>query len=158
MIVFLAYFVFLGSTLSHASFISNPDVSCDGVNDRSYIPNLEDCSKYFQCIGNEAFLISCPRGLFFNTVSNLCTSYEEANCEASSPTPPSTTSSPTVSCEGVPNNRFISSPLSCYVSDKKDKNQNLFSFLSEFLSMRKRRRFFASMSLLSIFRRVSSDL
>ena len=124
MIIFLVNLVLIGSTLGHASYLFNQDVTCDGVDDRSYLPNPNDCSKFFQCIENEPFLISCPRGLYFNSETNLCTTYEEANCEANSPTPPSTSLSPSVSCEGVPDKRLISSPLSCYVSDKKDKNQN----------------------------------
>lgn len=98
-----------------------PNVNCDGTNEFDYLPSPVDCSKYYQCVGGDPFLLSCPRGLYFSVELRSCTTYDEANCVITPPgtLPPPPTSPgppPSVSCDGVPNFRFVSSPRSCSVS------------------------------------------
>ena len=100
-----------------------PPVSCDGVEDFTFLPSRVSCSEYYQCIDGVAFRLSCPRGLYFSPDALTCMSPNEANCQVSpppSPTPPMTTPTmpwspppPTISCDNVSNFRFVASPISC---------------------------------------------
>lgn len=108
-------------TTKHTHLLTlEPNVNCSGTDDFSYLRSPIDCSIYYQCIADEAYLLSCPRGLYFSVELSTCTSYDEANCTISSPTtvslPPTTTIGPSVNCDGIQNFRFVASPLSCSVS------------------------------------------
>lgn len=43
-----------------------PPPSCEGVENFRFIPSPFACNEYFQCIDEVAFLLECPRGLYFN--------------------------------------------------------------------------------------------
>lgn len=128
--VLLVLFAIFGLTLSQPPPPPPPPrVSCEGVNDLDYLPSPVDCSKFYQCIQGDPFLLSCPRGLYFSVEARRCTQPEEAGCVITPPPPPGP---PSVSCQGVPNFRFVASPLSCSVSMKKlglKSKKNLYLLL-----------------------------
>jgi hypothetical protein len=140
--IFLVLFAIFGLTLSQPPPPPPPPrVNCDGVNDLDYVPSPVDCTKFYQCIENEPYLLSCPRGLYFNAETRTCTSADEANCVITPPTPPTPPGPPTISCEGVPNFRFVPSPISCYVSREKiEEKIGQIEFPSELLSMHRWKR------------------
>ena len=91
-------------------------MNCEGVDDLAYLPSPVDCSIFYQCVDNEAFLLSCPRGLYFSVDLQRCSPPDEANCVLTPPSlPPTPPGPPSISCEGVLNFRFVASPLSCTV-------------------------------------------
>lgn len=93
-----------------------PQINCTGLNNFDYVPSPVSCSEYYQCIDNDAFLISCPRGLYFSRERQTCTYPNQANCVLDQPEtipPPPTRPPPTISCVGVPNFRFVRSLMSC---------------------------------------------
>ncbi|KAA0192448.1 Cuticle Protein CPAP3 [Hyalella azteca] len=45
-------------------------------------PNLQDCSKFYQCAHGTPYLMSCPAGLHYSLSLERCDYPEEANCTA----------------------------------------------------------------------------
>lgn len=95
-----------------------PEVNCTGVADFEFLPTPNSCTDYYQCIGEVAYRLSCPRGYYFSRQLRRCVPSNESDCVITpppTPTLPPTTppSGPTISCSGVPNFRFVASPVSC---------------------------------------------
>ncbi|CAO1435271.1 unnamed protein product, partial [Diamesa serratosioi] len=86
-----------------------PITSCNNIPNFEYILSPDSCSQYYQCIDGVAFLLSCPRGLYFSEIIQTCDLPSNVNCPSTSPAPPG----PTVSCLNVENFKFIASPASC---------------------------------------------
>lgn len=51
---------------------SFPDSPCNTENDGEYISNPESCDSYYGCLMNKWYLFTCPTGLEFDPVRNLC--------------------------------------------------------------------------------------
>lgn len=49
-----------------------PPPSCEGVSNFRFIPSPFACHEYFQCIEEIAFLVTCPRGLYFSYAIQSC--------------------------------------------------------------------------------------
>ncbi|XP_017080179.1 probable chitinase 10 [Drosophila eugracilis] len=47
---------------------------------QSYMSHLEDCSKYYICIGGMPVLTSCPKGLFWDQKSGYCELEKNVKC------------------------------------------------------------------------------
>ena len=83
--------------------------------------------NYYQCIDGNAFLLSCPLNQYFDEARQTCDISDNVDCVVTpqpSPTPP------TISCEGVPNFRFIPSPIYCNVTYFFLKINQLNSYFS----------------------------
>ena len=52
----------------------NFDVVCPESEDgySVYVPHPTDCSLYYQCVGKNPSLMSCPDGLYFDSILNVC--------------------------------------------------------------------------------------
>ncbi|KAJ8954026.1 hypothetical protein NQ318_004319 [Aromia moschata] len=59
---------------------ADPGPSCANQPDGSFIPNINDCTKFFECAGGEAIPQACPDGLFWNNVSHICDYEENVKC------------------------------------------------------------------------------
>lgn len=87
------------------------NVTCEGVPNFEFIPSMESCTEYYQCVNETAFRLACPRGLYFDVRSRSCMYSHEAECALY---PPATPPPPVeTSCVGRPNFSFIPSPVSC---------------------------------------------
>ncbi|KFB41682.1 putative mucin-like protein [Anopheles sinensis] len=112
---------------------------CEGKEINSFVPDPDNCSKFFQCNGDTFIHGSCPTGMFYHpqdvcsfddtncsssteqtTTSSSSSTTEESNVTSSTviPEPSSTTAAPTDPeqwCADVDPNRphFIKSPTQC---------------------------------------------
>lgn len=88
------------------------NITCEGVPNFGFIPSMELCTEYYQCIDNTPFRLACPRGLYFDVRTRTCTYTTIAECALY---PPPTPQPPPVdaSCIGRENFVFIPSPVSC---------------------------------------------
>lgn len=43
-----------------------PSPVCDGVPSYTYVRSMETCQYYYMCIDQVAYLLSCPKGFWFN--------------------------------------------------------------------------------------------
>merc|ERR1719322_1233568 len=72
---------------------SNFDVTCpeseDGLS--VYVPHPTDCSLYYQCIGSNPTLMSCPDGLYFDSSLNVCNWPQFVDCQNRATNKPDTT-------------------------------------------------------------------
>merc|ERR1711963_413057 len=59
------------------------DVVCPESEDgySVYVPHPTHCSLYYQCVGNNPTLMSCPGGLYFDTNLNVCNWPQFVNCQ-----------------------------------------------------------------------------
>lgn len=87
---------------------------CENRMDHTLVPSDDSCALYFECIENVAYLLSCPRGLYFSELTQSCDLPANVECDltASTTTGP-TVPGPIVSCENIPNFQYIPSPDSC---------------------------------------------
>ena len=62
------------------------DVVCSESEDGMsvFVPHPTDCGLYYQCVGNNPVLMSCPDGLFFDPSLNVCNWPEFVDCESCS--------------------------------------------------------------------------
>jgi len=69
------------------------DVVCPESEDgySVYVPHPTDCSLYYQCVGNNPTLMSCPGGLYFDTNLNVCNWPQFVDCENRTDNPETTT-------------------------------------------------------------------
>lgn len=87
------------------------NVTCEGVPNFGFIPSMESCTEYYQCIDSTPFRLACPRGLYFDVPSRSCTYPSIAECALyPPPTPPPPVDT---SCVGRENFSFVPSPMSC---------------------------------------------
>ena len=87
---------------------------CENQEDHTLVPSDVSCALYFECINDVAYLLSCPRGLFFSELRQSCDLPSNVECDLMSSTTPGPTSpGPIVSCENVTNFQYIPSPVSC---------------------------------------------
>jgi hypothetical protein len=49
-----------------------PDSICSPQNEGLFVPNPDDCTKYYECSNGETIPFRCPDGLFFCPQSNTC--------------------------------------------------------------------------------------
>ncbi|XP_058122286.1 peritrophin-1-like [Anopheles ziemanni] len=63
---------------------------CEGKEINSFVPDPENCSKFFQCNGDTFIHGSCPTGMFYHQ-QDVC-SFDDSDC-SSSTEPPTTSSS-----------------------------------------------------------------
>jgi len=56
-----------------------------------YVPHPTDCSLYYQCIGSNPTLMSCPDGLYFDSSLNVCNWPQFVDCDNGSTEKPETT-------------------------------------------------------------------
>lgn len=97
---------------------SPPSVpTCDDVEDFWFIPSLDACNLYYQCIERRPFLLQCPRGLYFSFERQNCVSPNDSDCPLIQTTPePSTTMfppprPPRPTCDDVENFGMIPTPI-----------------------------------------------
>ncbi|KAL9704472.1 hypothetical protein quinque_007990 [Culex quinquefasciatus] len=90
-----------------------PSPVCDGVPSYTYVRSMETCQYYYMCIDQVAYLLSCPKGFWFNQEAQRCGNRYEFECdlEPSTPTPPPPPPNP---CADQPNFGFIQDPSYCY--------------------------------------------
>uniref|UniRef100_A0A9I3MIH2 Chitin-binding type-2 domain-containing protein n=1 Tax=Anopheles merus TaxID=30066 RepID=A0A9I3MIH2_ANOME len=85
--------VFLLTVLS--SFVTSqqlaPNELCEGVKINSFVPDPEDCSKFYQCNGDTTIHGTCPTGMFYHA-KDVC-SFDQSDCNSFT-TPISTTTIP----------------------------------------------------------------
>jgi len=87
-----------------------PEPSCEGVDNFRLIPSPLTCYDYYMCISEVAFRLTCPRGLYFSERIQSCDYPAYVDCVSiPQPTPPPQN----VTCDGVADTSFISSPFSC---------------------------------------------
>ena len=46
-----------------------------------YVPHPYECNKYFECVGIDGVLMTCPENLVFDPVSNVCNWPWAVDCE-----------------------------------------------------------------------------
>jgi hypothetical protein len=91
-----------------------PSPSCENVENFQFIRSPTNCFEYFQCIDNDPFLLSCPRGLYFNERIQTCDYPGNVDCVTTSPGPTSTTTEPLgVSCENQSDGHSLPHFSSC---------------------------------------------
>lgn len=62
------------------------------TDDHRYFQYPYDCSKYYMCSGNKAYLMSCPQNEYWNNEKQMCDWSSNVNCVSSSlPTTTTTT-------------------------------------------------------------------
>ncbi|GAB0098655.1 hypothetical protein DMENIID0001_144240 [Sergentomyia squamirostris] len=59
--------------------IGSVQYPCPNVGYRR-LPHTSSCDKYVQCLGEEAYVVKCARGLHFNTLEMKCMEPEQAAC------------------------------------------------------------------------------
>jgi len=73
-----------------------------------YFADVTSCSNFWQCVNSKAYSKTCPDGLFFNPVSNVCDYSANVNC-ALSPTV-----TPPVHCIGGNDSSLHPDTANCY--------------------------------------------
>lgn len=75
-----------------------PTPNCENKPNNVFLPSPNSCSFYYQCIDNVPYLVSCPRGLYFNEAIQTCDFPSNVNCITSteSPTTATVPTAPTV--------------------------------------------------------------
>ena len=58
-----------------------------------YVPHPTDCSLYYQCIGSNPTLMSCPDGLYFDSSLNVCNWPQFVECQNGATNKPESTTS-----------------------------------------------------------------
>lgn len=53
----------------------------DDIEDIVFLPNLDDCGKYYVCWGGERIPLSCADGMHWSEQKNQCMPKDEAGCE-----------------------------------------------------------------------------
>lgn len=85
---------------------SSPTVTCEGVENFQFIPSTLSCSEYYQCIDSTPFLLSCPRGLYFNKNIQTCDYPANVDCTTKTLTSESI-------CENIDDFKLLPHPTSC---------------------------------------------
>lgn len=44
------------------------------------LPNPYDCTTYYECVGDQPYLLNCPPGTHFDKSLNVCNWPEQAGC------------------------------------------------------------------------------
>ena len=60
---------------------NDADVVCPDSEEDVFVPHPTECGLYYQCVGNNPVLMSCPDGLFFDPSLNLCNWPDLVDCE-----------------------------------------------------------------------------
>ena len=70
--------------------------TCADIPEFGYIPSLQACDYYYQCIEDIQYLLKCPRGLYFSFAQQTCVSPSDSDCPLinTTPVPPTTTAPP----------------------------------------------------------------
>jgi Chitin binding Peritrophin-A domain len=89
---------------SDCPLITPPPPTCNDVPEFGYIPSLEACEFYYQCIEGATFRLQCPRGLYFSFTNQTCVNPVDSDCPLLTPSP---------SCESLPEFSLIHSPAGC---------------------------------------------
>ncbi|KAL7015563.1 hypothetical protein ACKWTF_016525 [Chironomus riparius] len=90
--------------------------TCRDVPEFGYIPSLQDCDYYYQCIEGVQYLLKCPRGFYFSFAQQTCVNPIDSDCPliSTSPAPPTTTPpSGPPTCSDVPEFGYIPSLEAC---------------------------------------------
>ena len=87
--------------------------SCEGFPDNRMLRSQTSCIEYFVCLGEIAFRLSCPRGLYFEERVQTCVFPSESECVTTIEPPGTTNEPPVASCEGLENDQLIEHPTSC---------------------------------------------
>ncbi|XP_070508875.1 uncharacterized protein [Chironomus tepperi] len=91
--------------------------TCADVPEFGYIPSLQACDYYYQCIEGTQYLLKCPRGLYFSFAEQNCVNPTDSDCPLISTTPPApTTTAPAnglPTCRDVPEFGYIPSMQAC---------------------------------------------
>lgn len=53
----------------------------DDMDNLVFLPNKENCQKYYLCLGGEAHPLSCAKGLHWSINEEACMEEDEAECE-----------------------------------------------------------------------------
>lgn len=53
----------------------------DDLNNLVFLPNKENCSKYYLCFGGDQIPLSCSDGLHWSTEEEACVDKKKANCD-----------------------------------------------------------------------------
>lgn len=91
-----------------------PENICLGVGNFLYVRDPFTCNLYYQCISEVAYLLSCPRGYYFDVGRQTCDYNLNVNCQITTtdlPTPP--TVDPSNVCTGVLDFNFVGSNTFC---------------------------------------------
>uniref|UniRef100_A0A182NDG3 Chitin-binding type-2 domain-containing protein n=1 Tax=Anopheles dirus TaxID=7168 RepID=A0A182NDG3_9DIPT len=75
----------------------SPSSLCDGVEKNSFVPDPENCDKFYQCNGDTYVHGTCPQGMYYHSIE-VC-SYDASECKTS--TPPISTSTEQLSTTSV---------------------------------------------------------
>ncbi|XP_052873514.1 uncharacterized protein LOC128278828 [Anopheles cruzii] len=89
-----------------------PSAICEAVPNFHYVASEASCQWYYQCIDQFAYLLSCPRYLWFDEELQRCGSRYDVRCEGDSPSTTSefSTSAPSTTSE-------LSTPVSSTTSE-----------------------------------------
>ena len=70
----------------------NFDVVCPESTDglAVFVPHPYDCGLYYECVGTNPVLMSCPGGLYFDPSLNVCNWPDQVDCEPSTEQPETT--------------------------------------------------------------------
>ena len=79
-----------------------PSANCENQPENTFLPSPNSCSFYYQCIDNVPYLVSCPRGLYFNVLIQTCDLPANVNCVSptEAPTTPMVPTPPTAPTVG----------------------------------------------------------
>jgi len=53
---------------------------CKGVKDGVFLDDVNDCSKYYTCMGQKAYPGDCPAGLHFSSITQRCDDPAKTQC------------------------------------------------------------------------------
>jgi len=59
---------------------NDADVVCPDSEEDVFVPHPTECGLYYQCVGNNPVLMSCPDGLFFDPSLNICNWPDLVDC------------------------------------------------------------------------------
>nr|KAG5694937.1 hypothetical protein BaRGS_031220 [Batillaria attramentaria] len=48
---------------------------------RDYMPDPDDCGKFWRCANKKSYQFTCPAGLHFNTINSVCDWPENVDCD-----------------------------------------------------------------------------
>merc|ERR1711971_725566 len=84
----------LAMTQAHPWAREQPNVVCpqsvDVDGNSVFVPHPTDCGLYYQCVGLQPVLMSCPPGLWWDTSLNVCNWPEAVDCSPATQAPETT--------------------------------------------------------------------
>ena len=79
----------------HPWMKGEPDVVCPEAVDVDglavFVPHPTDCGLYYQCVGLQPVLMSCPPGLYWDPSLNVCNWPDNVDCNPETDPAPETT-------------------------------------------------------------------